>query len=286
MRGIRVLLALSYDDAAALHPTASVEAEYGDHTAAGSLVTLAHHGQNSENPAPCVAEVCPLPDGASILVSHIDLDTVGGCLALMGCKPAHDAFREAAAYIDVAGAHCVHALDAWQRDALNAVWAWKASLPRENFSELTDVTDRILEWRPVLAEIIGGDLARIETGKRWAAEIAAKVERCVVLDTPQVRGFITDAVFCASSYYSPAGGYIAKATATLDKGKRSVVIAFADGGAERSALALAQKLWGRQAGGRPGIAGSPRAWDISESALQIQFDRACRALAQPEERSV
>lgn len=32
---------------------ATVEAEYGSHTMLGELITMAHNGANSHNPAPC-----------------------------------------------------------------------------------------------------------------------------------------------------------------------------------------------------------------------------------------
>lgn len=63
---------------------ATVEAEYGDYCVEGNEVTLAHHGSRSSNPAPCNTPNVPTLSGGTILVSHLDLDAIGGVLDLMG----------------------------------------------------------------------------------------------------------------------------------------------------------------------------------------------------------
>lgn len=59
-------------------PEATVEAEYGEKVIKGKQVTLAHHTKEYEkNPAPCnTPDVPVLSDGSTIVVSHIDLDTI------------------------------------------------------------------------------------------------------------------------------------------------------------------------------------------------------------------
>ena len=53
-------------------------AEYGEKVIKGEQVTLAHHTKEYENnPAPCnTMGVAPLEDGSTIVVSHLDLDTL------------------------------------------------------------------------------------------------------------------------------------------------------------------------------------------------------------------
>ena len=52
---------------------------------------------------------------------------------------------------------------------------------------------------------------------------------------------------------------VKKATATLNTKTNAVTVAFEDGGnPSKSARAIVQGLWGPEAGGRDGIAGSPR----------------------------
>lgn len=80
-----------------------------------------------------------------------------------------------------------------------------------------------------------------------------------VFDTENVRVFITDGSFCSASYYSPVDQEVKKATATLNTKTNAVTVAFEDGGnPSKCARAIVQGLWGPEAGGRDGIAGSPR----------------------------
>ena len=51
-------------------------------------------------------------------------------------------------------------------------------------------------------------------------------------------------------------------------------MAFKDGGAKISARAFVQSLWGPDAGGHDGIAGSPRGWKLSEEEIAYEFARA------------
>ena len=84
----QILLAPTYDIAKTINAEATVEAEYGDECLEGTMATLAHHGPRSNNPAPCnTPDVPVLPPFATVVVSHIDLDTLGGIYALQGRKP-------------------------------------------------------------------------------------------------------------------------------------------------------------------------------------------------------
>lgn len=73
----QIFLAPTAEQARDLDPDITVEAEYGDDCVEGKEITLAHHGSRSDNPAPCNTEVEPLERG-TIVLSHIDLDAVGG----------------------------------------------------------------------------------------------------------------------------------------------------------------------------------------------------------------
>lgn len=79
----KVILYPSYTETNLPEEFNSVEAEYGDKIieAVGG-VTLAHYGLRSDNPAPCVAEV--EPNNLPTVISHVDLDTIGGILAVWG----------------------------------------------------------------------------------------------------------------------------------------------------------------------------------------------------------
>lgn len=107
-----VLLATTYQDATEVLnwcekkgiQTATVEAEYGEECAEGTYATLAHHTtEHKMNPAPCVRdEIKPFKDGV-IVVSHIDLDTLGGISILEGMKLEHPSFWNSESIIDTKG---------------------------------------------------------------------------------------------------------------------------------------------------------------------------------------
>lgn len=82
-QNIRVLLVPKYMSEnelseAQIVPTATVEAEYGEKVIKGEQITLAHHTKEYENnPAPCnTPDVPVLDDDSTIIVSHLDLDTI------------------------------------------------------------------------------------------------------------------------------------------------------------------------------------------------------------------
>ena len=82
-QNIRVILVPKYMSQEELleeqiSPTATVEAEYGEKVIKGEQITLAHHTKEYEkNPAPCnTLNVPVLEDGSTIVVSHLDLDTI------------------------------------------------------------------------------------------------------------------------------------------------------------------------------------------------------------------
>jgi hypothetical protein len=282
-KNIKVLIAPTAELARELVNTenisATVEAEYGDICIEGKLATLAHHGSRSANPAPCNWEVTPLSNG-TILVSHIDLDTVGGVLALMGLKPEDTDFWKGAEFIDVNGVHHIHELPTETQDKLNAIYAWNATRENKRITEVTDVTESILEWLEILEPVLGTnpDIEWIAKGKEWAEKVTTEVESKLVSETETVRAFVTDSVFCSASYYSPKLQKVCKATVVLNTKFNAITVAFADGGKEHSAREIVQALWGEEAGGRDGIAGSPRSWSISEEQIEKEFHKAIKAV--------
>lgn len=260
---------------------ATVEAEYGDFCVEGTKATLAHHGSRSNNPAPCCwGEKLPeLENGDEILVSHIDLDTIGGCLDLLGIKPNCPEFWEAAAFVDVNGPHHIHELSKHQQNMLNAYYAWNQAQPRVRYTEVTDVTDVILTHRAILERIVALEPELIAAGKQWEEETTAATESKLHSESPLVRAFVTDGVFCSASYYSPTLKAVIPATVCLNTATRAITIAFADGGKTCSAREIVQRLWGPEAGGRDGIAGSPRGWNVTDEELKANFEKAVLEVA-------
>lgn len=266
-------LAQDYDDNVA----ATVEAEYGQECINGELYTLAHHGPRSHNPAPCNSEIGhPINDG-TILVSHIDLDTIGGCLAVMGEKIDDKEFWEGAEYIDVHGAHHIHELSQEVQDKLNAFYEWNNAQGRSRYTEVTDVTDKVQSAKNQLDKILDERHPEhdnvIAKGREWCQKQIEIVESKLISENEHVRAFVTDGAFCAASYYSPSDKAVKDATVTMNEKTNTLTLAFEDGGKKINAQQIVQELWGSEAGGRAGIAGSPRNWDKRGDALKAEMKK-------------
>lgn len=268
MRIIQVPTYMTMEELEALQivPDATVEAEYGEKVIEGKYVTLAHHApQYVHCPAPCCASTKELSKDATIIISHIDLDTVGGCLALMGQKTENEAFWSGAGFIDCNGIHHIHELSENVQQQLNAVYAWNESQHLERSMEVRDVTALILSFGEAIRKILLGDFEMLADGERWAKEVEAKTENCLVWENGRLRMFeIPDNTFCSAAYYSPKYGKIAEATLAYNLWKKSITIAFADGGKTYSAKEIVQEIWGELAGGHRGIAGSPRNQEMQQ----------------------
>ena len=266
-------------------PDATVEAEYGDKVIEGRKITLAHHVEKYANmPAPCCREEDILEEDSVIVISHIDLDTVGGCLMLTGRKPDNKEFWEAAGFIDCHGIHHIQELPGTVQMQLNAVYAWEKEHRLERSEKIQDVTAFIAEYGHVIEEILKGNKDYIQRGSIWAAEEERKTEACLICENGELRIFeIPDQTFCSAAYYSPKYHKPARATLAYSKPKKSITVAFEDGGKIFSAKEIVQELWGELAGGHPGIAGSPRNMEMTkEDWLKVQekmkslFDRERR----------
>lgn len=261
---------------AAFPSTGTVEAEFGDVLVRGSAVTLAHHGSRSGNPAPCLrANAVAYLD--AIGLSHFDLDAVGGTLALMGLKPEAPSFWELAAFIDINGAHKLGAAGADQVDIdrLYAWWAWsernRVFAPRDG--SVADVTEQVLTARAVLESILTGDedgneSALIADGRKLLADTEALNKSSFVeLHEGSVVVRASDR-FCNHLYVDPIDGNVAAACVAFNTAQGSITVSLAEPNADVSCRKLVQALWGQEAGGHDGIAGSPRGKRMSLLALE------------------
>lgn len=274
----RVILAPSYDMAKNINAEATVEAEYGDECLEGTMVTLAHHGPRSGNPAPCnTPDVPELPPFATVVVSHIDLDTLGGIYALQGRKPEDDRFWEAAEMIDVKGVHHIHELDKDIQDKLNAYYAYNYNHAGERYSETADVTKQVEDAYGVINDILDIDAPEhdmlIADGKEWAQAREAAVEAQLIYEDKNMRVFDSNGVFCAASYYSPKQDALIPATVTYNEKTKTITLGFEDGGKQYNAMEIVRSVWGPEAGGREGIAGSPRGIEMTKDDLHALVER-------------
>lgn len=252
-------------------PDATVEAEYGNDVIEGKLVTLAHHTEKyKNNNAPCNTDYVPLlQDNSTIIVSHLDLDTLGGIAALIGRKKQDPIFWEAVEFIDLNGQHNLFQIAEDSQEKYIAYKAYEAKNQMPRLAEITDVTKRALEYLDILDKIMDGDKELIESGKEWDKHRKEEIESCLIFENDNIRVFDSpNGVFCASSYYSEKQGKVIPATITLNGRFKAITLAMADGGKEISAKEMVQKLWGNEAGGHAGIAGSPRAREMTKEDLK------------------
>lgn len=295
---MKILLAPTYelakDYADHNRVDATVEAEYGEMVIEGETLTLAHHGSRSNNPAPCNdPRAVKLPDNATVLVSHLDLDTLGGLMALQGKKPDNPEFWKAAEYIDVNGPHHIHEFPQEIQDKLNAYYAFENESradgrpDREHIQDVTESVNKYIEGIDVVLDDKDySHNAMIDAGRKWEQEVTKAVEDRLVSENENVRVFSTNGPFCNGSYYSPSQEKIIPAVVSYNEKFNSITLSFADGGKELSARDIVQSLWGPEAGGRDGIAGSPRGQEMTRGDLEEISEKVsdmCEKLNRPEQ---
>jgi hypothetical protein len=271
---ITVIHAPSAAIASTIAATVTVEAEYGSIVAEGAVYTAAHHQSSGPfagrhlggtRPSPCNDGDIPVIEAGTILVSHFDLDTLGGVLRAMGTAPHAPSFWDVAEFIDVSGPHKLGMSGASDADIarLRAFWAWsqanRVMWPRD---AATDITEYVNAAKVALEAILADDPAMIAAGAAMAAKEAELNAASFVSVTGGVICRKADA-FVNHLYVSPEGE-INKAVVALNTKTGAVTVSFADAG---NAKDIVQALWGLEAGGHAGIAGSPRGQVMTDDDL-------------------
>jgi hypothetical protein len=241
--------------------TATVEAEYGDDVVEGSVITLAHHGPRAGNPVPC-SRANDRVEVEVIGLSHIDLDALGGTLSLLGEKPDSPSFWELAAFVDVNGAHKLGESGASDKDKarLYAWWAYseanKVYPPRDG--SVADISKEVGVYAEAIGLILDDDWNMLADGQAWYKRMAA-------LNKESFVGYHSAGVILRKSdafvnviYDHPKRSVVAKSVVAFNTGYKSVTVSLADPIEGVSCKDIVQDLWGPEAGGHDGIAGSPR----------------------------
>jgi hypothetical protein len=284
---VKIIISSNPEALKSENPSHTVEAEYGDVCVEGSILTLAHHGPRSNNPAPCNAEipdkalVGPMDD-AVIGLSHVDLDTLGGVAAILRNKPDAPLFWRVAEQVDLRGAHCLETILSEQEadypglghqveEQLFAWWAHseqnKIWPPRDG--SVADVTSEVRELISTIKLILDDDQDLIAEGELWKQEQQA-------LDKDSFVERIGSVVLRSSEQFVNHlyGGADVKAAVAFNPKNGSVTVSLANPIDGVSCCELVQELWGPEAGGHAGIAGSPRdselaAGDARKAALEL-----------------
>jgi hypothetical protein len=297
---VHVVAASNPDKLQAARPVVTIEAEYGDRVVEGSRLTLAHHGPRSGNECPCIARmikgdladeiVQDVHETRIIGLSHTDLDSVGGILRVLekhpdlkGWQLGEDSFWKLAAFVDTNGAHKLaeYEVDDMAHQQLWAWWAWERENPcyPSRDGSVTDINDWVLKAVTTLAQIffVFGDPAatqRFNSGTKFReAEEKLSADSFVELTEEGICVRVAP-TFVNHLYTTPAGA--AKAIVAYDTRKGMITVSRVDDSVKFNARELVQQLWGSEAGGHDGIAGSPRnqrmtVTDLAEARNRVRI---------------
>ena len=272
----------------------TVEAEYGSFVMEGQRYTAAHHQgsgafagrhlpgfEETGMPSPCNDEDIPvLTEDEVVAVSHIDLDSVGGALRTVAdfvelFDGRFAGFWTLAEYIDVSGAHRLDPDHEWA-PALRAVWAWfQTNRPRFSREEIEDCTEFIRAAGKMLQQVLNEESADlIAAGQAMAdAEAALNQESLVrVVEAGDRLVVVREAGGFTNHLYRLLDGRVAAAVVARNTKMGSVTVSLADPIEGVVCRDIVQGLWGMEAGGHAGIAGSPRGQEMSTADLDACVD--------------
>ena len=267
----------------------TVEAEYGSFVMEGTVFTAAHHQgsgpfagrhlpgfEETGRPSPCNDEDIPVLGLHDVVaVSHIDLDSVGGSLRTVAdFAPLFDGrfagFWALAEHIDVSDAHRLDPDHEWA-PALRAVWAWmQAHRPRFSREEIEDCSEFMHAAGQMLVRLlVEGDVDLLAAGQAMAdAEAALNEESLVrVVEAGDRLVVVREAGQFVNHLYRLFDGRVAAAVVARNTKMGSVIVSLADTIEGVVCRDIVQGLWGPDAGGHAGIAGSPRGQEMTTDDL-------------------
>jgi len=254
---------------------AVVEAEYGSVEVLGSSdeLTLNHHVR-SDRPCPCeMSNFSSAPD--LIVVSHFDLDTLGGVMALLDEKPANNDFWKASAFVDTNGPHRVAEVTpvgGTTHLLLASFWAWSKEnrlfAPRDG-SEL-DCTDFFKNAITTLQSILKNE--EVEAGEAFLEEetaLCAESYREERTTESGLRAVLRSAESFVNHLYYREDLSPADIVVSFNEKFKSVTISASD--EQINCREVVQAAFGPLAGGHLGIAGSPREEEMSYEQARSLF---------------
>lgn len=273
------------------HDVLTIEAVYGSEVVEGRLGTLDHHAEGyRDNPAPCNADIEPLKSG-TILVSHMDVDCMGGIMAAIGIKPENPSLWQTAERIDLTGPSNLADEPQMNQDEMRALYIALRPI-QEEMRQLVaadkdktgpkyyDITQSVKKLAKEFSKIADRENPEreplLEEGRRREAERIKNVESKCVYDDGVTRGFKTEpGIGCNNAYAPPGREEPAIACVSYDS-TGTLIISFnskinmtgdsqlRNPDCKLNARNIIKSVYGKdfgednQAGGHPGIAGSPR----------------------------
>lgn len=272
-------------------PSLTVEAEYGAFVLEGSVYTAAHHqplgspyvGRHLTpfgRPAPCNDNSIPkLSDNDVALISHIDLDTLGGLMRATDQFIDNGVFWFYAEHIDTNGLHkakkdhpcwvLINGINAWIND----------NQPEIDTTRINDVTDFCYKAFDFIKEALqDGEVATLMGASRISSQEKLD-ESSLVSQKPS--GLVIRRTTGEKVNHLYRDGI---AIVSYNEAKRNIRISTSDLIPNFSCRRLAQEWWGDRAGGHDQIAGSDRGRLMSESDFQQAIERFEEALIKTRSR--
>jgi hypothetical protein len=268
--------------------TATVEAEYGDIVVEGSVLTLAHHGPRANQPCPCLFRVATEEmrlrlSGIEVIgLSHLDLDALGGCLAISEILPTVEGFWQLAGFVDTFGPHRILDFGPSPQNLarLNAFWAWsqghRVQAPRDG--SVLDITPQVEVAAFALGRILADDPELLAAGEVFRlAEAKLNLDSFVEVRQGVV---VRIAPVFVNHLYTTPDGVVCRAVVAFNTVSGAVTVSFADPPAPGipGAVQVVQAIWGPTAGGHAGIAGSPRGKRCSLADVLAAEDRVADSM--------
>ena len=241
-------------------PIATIEAEYGSTVVEGAKATYAHHVQGyttapslQANNSAITAE--DIMDSSNyILVSHIDLDVICGILSILNAYDVRDAVKEAVNFVDCNGQH--NLFKEVSEEARRVILAYIGYASRNRCPQQEDITEYVQE---LIQSFFTQDnyeagLALVEGRKKAASEyLTAAVGNVALLDQPESSNIfglnaeyiIDDVEYDYIIVFNRKFGSITMSSKAGVKG-------------EKNMATIMKAVFGEEAGGHKGIAGTPR----------------------------
>lgn len=266
-------------------PALTVEAEYGAFVLEGSKYTAAHHqplgspyvGRHITpygRPAPCNDDNIPkLEENEVALISHIDIDTLGGLMRATDQYEDNSVFWFYAEHIDTNGRHKAKKdHPAWI--IYNGILAWiEENKPDTSELRNHDVTDFCYRAFDFIRESLTDGHLATRMGNAYLY-LQDKLDESTFVEQRPC-GLIIRKVQGQKVNHLYRDGI---AVITYDEKYKTIRISTANPIPNLSCRRLVQEWWGDRAGGHDQIAGSARGQIMSEDQFKEATERFIREL--------
>jgi hypothetical protein len=273
------------DELSKYQHTATVEAEYGDITILGSVITLAHHGKHSNNLCPCLYMI-DHPNVKfnldAIGISHFDLDTLGGILYLLQINIMSSKFWRLAADIDIKG---IHNVDTGELTELfDAFYAFSSVNriypPRDGSIQEIDIeVEKYIEFFQLLndCEISERNSDKhnqiLENGQKWRKELETLKSESFLRSTRNSKTGIGMILRSSPKFVNNLYDDLHQIIVGYNPATKRITLSKADESIPLDCDKIMKNYFGDEAGGHSGIAGTPRDKEVYLEHAEMLYDK-------------